>query len=36
MAVTKRQRKGKARENDTKENLRTKVRTSGETNSPPG
>ena len=36
MAVSKRQRKEKARENDTKENLRTKVRTSGEANSPPG
>ena len=29
-------KKGKARENRTKEGLRTGVRTSGETNSPPG
>ena len=29
-------RKGKARENRTKEGLRTGVRTSGKTNSPPG
>ena len=28
--------KGKARENRTKEGLRTRVRTSGKTNSPPG
>ena len=31
MTVTKRQRKEKTRENGTKENLRTGVRTSGET-----
>ena len=36
MAVAKRQRKEKAHENGTKENPRTGVRTSGETNSPPG
>ena len=36
MAVAKRQRKEKARENRTKEVRRTGVRTSGETNSPPG
>ena len=36
MVVTKRQRKGKACENGTKENPRTGVRTSGERNSPPG
>ena len=35
MAVAKRQRKGKACENGTKENLQTGVRTSGETNTPP-
>ena len=35
MAVAKRQRKGKACEDETKENPRTEVRTSGETNSPP-
>ena len=29
-------KKGKARENRTKEGLRTGVRTSGKTNSPPG
>ena len=34
MAVAKRQRKEKACENGTKENLRTGVRTSGETKSP--
>ena len=34
-AVAKRQRKEKACENGTKENLRTGVRTSGETKSPP-
>jgi len=34
--VAKRQRKGKACENRTKEGLRTGVRTSGEANSPPG
>ena len=32
--VAKRQRKGKAEENGTKENLQTKVRTSGKTNTP--
>ena len=31
MVVAKRQRKGKAHKNGTKENLRTRVRTSGET-----
>ena len=31
MVMAKRQRKEKARENGTKENLRTRVRTSGET-----
>ena len=31
MVVAKRQRKGKAQKNGTKENLRTRVRTSGET-----
>ena len=36
MAVAKRQRKGKAHENETKENPRTGVRTSDEANSPPG
>jgi len=36
MAVAKRQRKGKTHKNGTKENLRSIVRTSGETNSPPG
>ena len=36
MAVAKRQRKEKACENRTKEVWRTGVRTSGETNSPPG
>ena len=36
MAVAKRQRKKKACENGTIENLRTRVRTSGETNSPSG
>ena len=36
MAVAKRQRKEKACKNGTKENPRTKVRTSGETNSPSG
>ena len=36
MAVAKRQRKEKACKNGTKENPRTRVRTSGETNSPPG
>ena len=35
MAVAKRQSKGKACENGTKENLRTGVRTSGKTNTPP-
>ena len=34
MAVAKRQRKGKALENGTKENPGTGVRTSGETNTP--
>ena len=36
MAVAKRQRKEKARENRTKKVQRTGVRTSGEANSPPG
>ena len=36
MAVAKRQRKGKAHENGTKENPKMGMRTSGETNSPPG
>jgi len=36
MAVAKRQRKGKAHENETKENPRTGVRTSDEANRPPG
>ena len=36
MAVAKRQRKEKACENGTKDNLRTGVRTSGDANSPPG
>ena len=36
MAVAKRQKKGKVHKNRTKENPRTGVRTSGETNSPPG
>ena len=35
IAVTKRQRKEKACENRKKKGLRTEVRTSGETNSPP-
>ena len=35
MVVAKRQRKGKAQENETKENPRTGVRTSGEANTPP-
>ena len=35
MTVAKRQRKGKAHENGTKENPQTRVRTSGETNTPP-
>ena len=35
MLVAKRQRKRKARKNGTKENPRTGVRTSGETNMPP-
>ena len=35
MAVAKRQRKGKASENGTIENPWTRVRTSGETNTPP-
>ena len=34
MVVAKRQRKGKAHENRTKENLQTRVRTSGKTNTP--
>lgn len=34
--MAKRQRKEKACENKTKEGQRTGVRTSGETNSPPG
>ena len=36
MVVAKRQRNEETCENGTKENLRTGVRTSGETNSPPG
>ena len=36
MAMAKRQRRGKVPENGIKENPRTQVRTSGETNSPPG
>ena len=36
MVVAKRQRKGKAHENGTKGNPWTRVRTSGETNSPLG
>ena len=36
MAVAKRQRKGKAHENGTKEKPKVGMRTSGETNSPPG
>ena len=36
MAVALRQRKEKAHGNRTKEGLRTGVRTSGETNRPPG
>ena len=36
MAMAKRQRKEKVHENRTKENPRTQVRTSGETNSSPG
>ena len=35
MSMAKRQRKEKACENGTKENPRTRVRTLGETNSPP-
>ena len=35
MALARRQRKGKACENRTKENPWTGVRTSGETNTPP-
>ena len=35
MVVAKRQRKGKAQENGTKENPQTEVRTSGEANTPP-
>ena len=35
MVVAKRQRKGKACKNRTKENPWTRVRTSGETNTPP-
>ena len=35
MVVAKRQRKGKARENGTKGNPRTRVRASDETNMPP-
>lgn len=35
MAVVKRKGKGEARENRTKENPGTRVRTSGETNMPP-
>jgi len=36
MVVAKRQSRGKAHKNRTKEGLRTGVRTSGKTNSPPG
>ena len=36
IVVAKRQRKEKASENRTKEGPRTRVRTSGKTNSPPG
>ena len=36
MVVTKRQRKGKVRKNGTQETSRTRVRTSGETDSLPG
>ena len=36
MVVAKRQRKGKSHEIGTKENLQTRVKTSGKTNSPPG
>ena len=36
MALAKRQRNEKVHKNGTKENPRTGVRTSGETNSPPG
>ena len=36
MVVAKRQRKENAPQNGTKVNLRTRVRISGETNSPPG
>ena len=36
MAVAKRQRKEKAHKNTTKDGLRAGVRSSGETNSPPG
>ena len=36
MVVAKRQRKENAPQNGTKVNLRTRVRVSGETNSPPG
>ena len=36
MVVAKTQRKEKAHEDGTKENLRTGVRNSGKTNSPPG
>ena len=36
MTVAKRQRKEKARENGTKENPRTRLSTTGETNRPPG
>ena len=35
MAVAKKTRKGKARENRTKDGRRTRVQTSGKTNSPP-
>ena len=35
MVVAKRQRKGKVREKEQSKNLRTRVRTSGETNMPP-
>ena len=36
MVVAKRQRKGKGHEKGTKENLQTSMRTSVETNNPPG
>ena len=36
MVVAKRQRKEKSHKNGTKENPKTRVRTSGETKNPPG